>query len=115
MNQPFELHFIVEETPQGLLEAMLVELRIVVSGADDAELLEELAHALESHYDLAVEQGKPPFVGLCRPTSHGLYQLPVFTEMGTTPLRREVALALATAIHATSADAVHVKRLKKAA
>lgn len=112
----FNLHAIVQQTPQGLLEASLVELRIVVSGADEVELLDELSHALESWYEIAIEQSKPPFVDLCRAPSEGFLEIPnLFQEMGTLNLRPQVAMALAAVVHARSTGGIHIKSLMKAA
>lgn len=114
MAQPNILRVAIKECEHGMLEARLVELKIVVAGRDPGQLLEEISHAIECHYEHAKANGLVPFASLFR-DSRDLFTQGTERELGRIALSDEAAYALATALHAPNPKDLHIKSIKVAA
>lgn len=111
------LHMVMTDCGGGLLEARLLELDLAVSGASEAELLDELRYAIIANHEVAVERGLTPFANLYRERSEyrGEIESNHFDEIGVLDLPQEVSKALAIALHQPRPTRLHVKGLKLAA
>lgn len=104
------IHAIVREE-DGLLAARVVELNIAVCADSEPHLLEEIAHAIQSHYGWAIQEGLTPFADIYRQPSDTSAAGIGHRELGEIKLPKEVAMALAIAIHAKRPTALHLIRM----
>jgi len=97
-----------------MLEAELIELNILVAGKTDQQLVEEIANAIECHYQFAKERGLTPFADLF-PDNPRMESLVPIGEMLSIPLPPEVAEALAIALHALTPGSLRIQTVRVAA
>lgn len=84
----------------GGLQAQLLELDIAVQGANEKQLLAEFAHAITVSFEIAKAHGEAPFASVGEPPKsvRDQWRSGTIKTPGWIELKKEVALALATAL-----------------
>ena len=108
------LHLVVTDADNGLLFARVVELKIVVTGSDLTELVDEVTRAIRCHYEFAQSRGLTPFATLFHEDAD-LRGLVPAGDINAIELPAEVAMALATALHVPKPTKLHIQKVRSAA
>jgi hypothetical protein len=86
---------------QDWWEVRLLDLDIVADGATEAEMIQQLEHALVSEYHLALKAGRTPFLNVLLAVPTGAQGARAGADaLRVLKLPQEVAIALAGALRA---------------